>query len=100
MNLFKAILYSAIFGLAFIISVGDVHSQSKRTRAELEKEKADVQKRLLEFDLILKQTADRKKNTLGELKAVNVQLDARMAYINTLNREVNLIDSEISQTEK
>jgi len=47
MNLFKAILYSAIFGLAFIISVGDVHSQSKRTRAELEKEKADVQKRLL-----------------------------------------------------
>lgn len=100
MSLFKALLYSAVFGLVLLISVGDVHSQSKRTRAELEKEKADVQKRLREFDLILKQTADRKKNTLGELRAVNSQLDARMAYINTLNREVLLVTNEISQTEK
>ena len=100
MTLLRTILYSAALGFALLISVGDAHSQGTRTRAELEKEKADVQKRLREFDLILKQTADRKKNTLGELKAVNSQLDARMAYINTLSREVLLINTEISQTEK
>lgn len=66
----------------------------------MEKEKADVQRRLTEFDQILKRTSARKKNTLGELKAVNSQLEARISYINTLNREVRLINREIGETEQ
>ncbi len=76
------------------------YSQTKRTRAQLEKEKADVQERLREFDKILKQTSARKKNSLGELQLVNRQLEARLTLIRTLNREINLINQEISETEK
>ncbi|TVP48473.1 MAG: peptidase M23, partial [Mongoliibacter sp.] len=76
-----------------------VHAQTKKTRAELEKEKADIQKRLLEFDQILKRTAETKKVSVGQLNVVSKQLQNRVSYINTLNREVKLIDAEVRETE-
>ncbi|WP_194774381.1 murein hydrolase activator EnvC family protein [Pararhodonellum marinum] len=88
-----------ITGLLLLGSV-DAFSQTKKSRAQLEKEKAEIQKRLVEFDKILKQTASKKKNTLGELNAVNKKLETRVSFINTLNREVRLINQEISETEK
>lgn len=75
------------------------HAQTKKTRAELEKEKADIQKRLLEFDQILKRTAETKKVSVGQLNVVSKQLQNRVSYINTLNREVKLIDAEVRETE-
>ncbi|MFC4873383.1 murein hydrolase activator EnvC family protein [Negadavirga shengliensis] len=75
-------------------------AQVTKSRAQLEKEKEAIQKRLREYDNILKQTTTLKRNTLGELKAVNQKLDTRIAYINTLNREVNLINREINETEE
>ncbi|HLT08037.1 MAG TPA: peptidoglycan DD-metalloendopeptidase family protein [Cyclobacteriaceae bacterium] len=86
--------------LTCLTCLPQAHAQTKKTRAQLEKEKAEVQKRLREFDKILQQTASRKKNSLGELKAVNSQLETRMAFIRTLNNEVNLINREISETEQ
>ncbi|WP_209330224.1 murein hydrolase activator EnvC family protein [Lunatimonas salinarum] len=96
-------LRQAIFGLLLIgitVLQSPAQSQLKRSRAQLEKEKADIQKRLREYDTILKQTTAQKSNTLGELKAVNQKLDARIKYIGTLNREVLLINREINATEK
>ncbi|WP_009034285.1 murein hydrolase activator EnvC family protein [Indibacter alkaliphilus] len=75
------------------------HAQTKKTRAELEREKAEIQKRLLEFDQILKKTAETKKVSVGQLNVVSKQLQNRVNYINTLNREVRLLDSEIKETE-
>jgi len=96
-NLF---FFAVLFGLICIAVAPDAYSQTKKTRAQLEKEKAEVQKRLAEFDKILEQTATRKKSSLGELNAVTNKLETQMAYIRTLNREVNLIDKEISETEE
>src|SRR5690606_25964075 len=95
-NLF---FFAVLFGLICIAVAPDAYSQTKKTRAQLEKEKAEVQKRLAEFDKILKQTATRKKSSLGELNAVTNKLETQMAYIRTINREVNLIDNEIKATE-
>jgi murein hydrolase activator len=72
--------------------------QTKKSRTELEKEKAEIQKRLLEFDQILKKTTETKKVSVGQLNAVNKQLQARVSYINTLSKEVNVIDREIANT--
>lgn len=96
----KPLLFSVLIGLTFLSNLPESYSQAKKTRTQLEKEKADVQKRLTEFDNILRQTSARKKNTLGELNAITHKLETQMAYINTLNREVNLINSEIADTEK
>lgn len=75
-------------------------AQTKKSREQLESEKADIQKRLMEFDNILKKTAATKKTSIGQLNVVNKQLQTRITYINTLSREVGLIDKEISETEK
>ncbi|MDN3668064.1 peptidoglycan DD-metalloendopeptidase family protein [Echinicola jeungdonensis] len=76
-----------------------LYAQTKRSRAELEKEKAEVLKRLEEFDKILEKTAARKKNTISELNVVNRQLETRANYINTLNNEVLLLNQEIKDTQ-
>lgn len=95
----KPFFCAVIWGLIFFSALPESYSQTAKTRAQLEKEKAEVQKRLNEFDKILKQTSTRKKNSLGELTAVTKKLETQMAFIRTLNREVNLIDKEMSETE-
>lgn len=88
-----------IAGLLFIGIQTNSFSQTKKTRAQLEKEKLDVQKRLQEFDKVLKQTTVRKKSSMGELNAVSKKLETQVVYINTLSKEVNLINREIKETE-
>ncbi|HSJ69415.1 MAG TPA: peptidoglycan DD-metalloendopeptidase family protein [Anditalea sp.] len=88
-----------IFGLLYIGIQTSSFSQTKKSRAQLEKEKLEVQKRLQEFDKILQQTAVRKKSSMGELNAVNKQLETQVVFINTLSKEVNLINREIRETE-
>lgn len=87
-----------LIGLLFF-SAPELAAQTKRTREQLEKEKADVQARLLEFDKILKQTTATKKNTIGELNAVTRQFQTQNKLVNTLDREVKLINQEIKETE-
>lgn len=85
--------------MIWMISYQDIYAQTRKSRADLEREKAEIQKRLLEFDQILKKTAETKKVSVGQLNAVNKQLQNRISYINTLNREVRLLDTEIRETE-
>jgi len=88
-----------IFGLLFTGVLSPTFSQTKKSRAQLEKEKLEVQKRLQEFDKILKQTTVRKQSSMGELNAVTKKLETQVVFINTLSKEVNLINREIRETE-
>ncbi len=90
--------FTLLIGLLFF-SAPELAAQTKRTREQLEKEKADVQAQLLEFDKILKQTTATKKNTIGELNAVTRQFQTQNKLVNTLDREVKLINQEIKETE-
>jgi septal ring factor EnvC (AmiA/AmiB activator) len=73
-------------------------AQVTASRAELENEKAKIQKRLREFDTVLQRTTNEKRASLSELRAVNQKLEARESYIATLNRELGLLKTEIRQT--
>lgn len=88
--------------LLFFLLFGSINafSQTKKTREELEREKAEVQARLREFDAILKQTTATKQTSLGELNALTSQFQTQNRLVNTLDREVRLINQEISETEK
>ncbi len=95
----NTIIYSFfLIGILFLNSL-DSSAQSKKTREELEREKAEVQARLREFDAILKQTTAIKKTTLGELNAITRQFQTQSRLVNTLDREIKLINQEISETE-
>lgn len=78
---------------------GDLSAQTKKSRQELEREKAAVQERLKEFDAILRKTTASKKTTIGELNAITRQFQTQTRLVNTLDREVKLINQEISETE-
>lgn len=83
---------------ALLLLAGPSPAQVTANRAELEEEKARIQKRLREFDTVLKRTTNEKRISLGELRAVNQKLEARESYIATLNRELRLVKQEIQQT--
>jgi murein hydrolase activator len=83
-----------------LISSLSVLAQTAKSREELEREKAEVQARLKEFDVILKQTTATKKASVGELNAITRQFQTQNRLVNTLDREVRLINQEISDTEK
>jgi septal ring factor EnvC (AmiA/AmiB activator) len=91
-------VFSFIFCLIMFISL-DMKAQTSKTREQLEREKAEVQARLKEFDAILKQTTATKKNTIGELNVVTTKFQNQTKLVNTLDREVKLINQEISSTE-
>ncbi|WP_235114613.1 murein hydrolase activator EnvC family protein [Cyclobacterium qasimii] len=73
-------------------------AQITADRAKLEKEKSAIQKRLREFDLVLRKTTDEKKVSVSELRAVNQKLQEREKYIATINKELQLVNKEIKET--
>lgn len=85
--------------LVWGLAISPLQAQTRKTRAQIEKEKEEIQKKLLEFDQILKKTAESKKVSVGQLNALNQQLQNRINYINTLNGEMRLLETEIRDTE-
>lgn len=92
-----SIFYFTAF-LFFCVGHG-VEAQTSRSREQLEQEKAEVQARLKQFDAILKQTTNTKKNTIGELNVVIRKFQTQTKLVNTLDREIKLINQEIYSTE-
>lgn len=75
------------------------YGQTKKSREQLEKDKIEIQKRLKEFDDILKKTAATKKSSIGELNAITNQFQSQNRLVNTIDREVTLLSNEIFETE-
>jgi septal ring factor EnvC (AmiA/AmiB activator) len=95
----KFILVAFFIAGLFSLQGGELSAQTKKSREELEREKAAVQERLKEFDAILRKTTAIKKNTIGELNAITRQFQTQTRLVNTLDREVKLINQEINETE-
>lgn len=71
-------------------------SQSK-TKSQLQKEKQQSVERIKEVEKILKETTAKKKNTLGELNALNQRILEQQNLINSIRKEINLLNSEIRE---
>ncbi len=95
----KFILVAFFIAGLFSLYGGELSAQTKKSREELEREKAAVQERLKEFDAILRKTSASKKSTIGELNAITKQFQTQTRLVNTLDREVKLINQEIDETE-
>jgi septal ring factor EnvC (AmiA/AmiB activator) len=95
----KFILVAFFIAGLFSLYGGELSAQTKKSREELEREKAEVQERLKEFDAILRKTTASKKSTIGELNAITRQFQTQTRLVNTLDREVKLINQEINETE-
>lgn len=80
--------------ILFLFLASTAYGQSK---TDLEKQKQENQRKLKEAERILTQTKNKKEATLGQLAALNNQIQASQQLILTVNQEISLLDSEISE---
>lgn len=68
---------------------------AQKSKSQLEREKQENLKKIAEAQKILSETSSQKKVTLGQLRALNQQINARESLIAALGAEVTLLDGEI-----
>ncbi|MFD2571606.1 murein hydrolase activator EnvC family protein [Spirosoma soli] len=71
--------------------------QTQRNRQVLEREKKQNLEKMNQIRTILKQTASEKQVGLGQLKALNQQIQAQSQQIGLLNKDLRLTESEIAE---
>lgn len=70
---------------------------SQRSRQVLEKEKKQNLEKMNQIRTILKQTASEKQAGLGQLKALDQQIQTQSQQISLLNKDLRLTDTEIAE---
>jgi murein hydrolase activator len=81
------ILFTALFFSA----------SAQKTKTQLQKEKQQSVEKIKETEKILTETAAKKKNSLGELNALNQRIQEQEDLVNSIKGEVRLLDSEIGE---
>lgn len=82
--------------ILFLVPGYVVLAQNK-TKSQLQKEKQESVARIKEVEKILTQTSVLKKNTLGELSALNQRIVEQQNLINSIRKEIGLLNEEIRE---
>ena len=94
MPLYKPYYRCLILVLTFTFcTVLNVFAQ--KTREELQREKAENQSKINEIQNILKQTSSQKNVNLGQLKALNQQINTYKKQIDLLSDDLAILDKEL-----
>lgn len=88
---------SVVVFLFFALLATSVYAQRHRTKSQLQKEKQQNIEKIKETEKILTETSAKKKNTLGELNALNQRIDDQEKLISSIKGEVSILDSEIGE---
>ena len=67
----------------------------QKSKSQLEREKKQNQQKIEEAQKILKETEASKKNSIGQLNALNREIEARKSLINSINDEIKYLNDEI-----
>ena len=73
--------------------------QGQQDRKKLEREKQENLAKIKEAEKILKQTSSQKKNSLGQLNALNQQIQSQESLIRTYRENISLLESDINESE-
>ncbi|WP_277476719.1 murein hydrolase activator EnvC family protein [Catalinimonas alkaloidigena] len=84
-------LLCTLFGQSALLA------QTTPKRSQLEQEKKVTLQKIKEAQQILTETSSRKKTSLGQLNAINRQIEAREALITSINEELALLKSQIRE---
>jgi peptidoglycan hydrolase CwlO-like protein len=70
---------------------------AQKTKAQLQKEKQRSLEKIKETEKILSETSAKKKNTLGEVTALQQRIEEQQNLINGIKAEINLLNNEIGE---
>ena len=82
---------------AFLLLISLVAFTQQPGKAELERERAAIQKEIDDVKRSLDETKRNKKTSLAQLNAVQKKLQLRQREINVINRQMELIEGDINQ---
>ena len=70
---------------------------AQKNKSDLEKDKKENLLKIQEAEKILSQTEIKKKSTLGQLNAINRQIEIRKELINSISDEISLLEEEMKE---
>jgi len=91
----KTIYLSILIIQLFFIPNGFAQTDKK----QLEKEKSTIQNQIKESQQILAETSSKKKVSIGQLNAINKQIEGRTKLIRTYSNELTLLNNQIDEDE-
>ena len=77
-----------------------VAAELAKSKAQLEREKRDNERRAQEANRILAQTRQRKQASLGQLNALQEKIQVQQGVIGTIASEVKYLDRDVRHTEE
>jgi murein hydrolase activator len=83
--------------LTFFTLVFATASAQKKTKAQLQREKQQQLEKIQEVEKILSETANKKKNTIGELSALNQRIVEQENLIQSIKKEITFLEGEIGE---
>lgn len=91
-------MYAGKSILAFTLFVCLAFSvNAQKTKAQLQKEKQQSLQKIKEVEKILSETTTKKKNSVGELTALNQRIVEQEKLIGSINNEIKFLNKEISE---
>jgi septal ring factor EnvC (AmiA/AmiB activator) len=83
--------------LVLIFSVLATASWAQKNKTQLQREKQKNIAKIKETERILDETSRKKKNSLGELTALNERIQQQESLINQIKNEIELLDQDIQE---
>lgn len=83
--------------LSLLLFIG-FESIAQKSKAQLQKEKKENLLQIEEAEKILSETKGKKKNTLGQLSALNQRITTQENLIGSIKTEISLLSDEIDET--
>ena len=84
--------------IVFLLYILSPASAQTANRSELEKQRADIQREIMEVKNSLDQTKKNRKESLGQLVLLQRKLKLREAAINNINDQINFIQNDIGRS--
>jgi murein hydrolase activator len=88
--------YSLLLFILLSLSLNASYAQ-KKSKAQLQKEKQQNIEKIKEVEKILVETSTKKKNSIGELSALNQRILEQENLLNAIKREINFLNGEIGE---
>ncbi len=82
--------------LLLVTALGSIQAQTTN-RAELERQRAEIQEEIAAVKRSLDQTTKNRKTSLTQLSLLQKKLKLRQAAINNINKQIDVIQDDISQ---
>ena len=86
------------FAIVIILVLGGSASYAqKKSKSQLQREKQQNLEKIREVEKIIAETGNRKKNSIGELSALNQRIVEQENLINSIKKEISFLDGEIGE---